>query len=206
MPERPGEGFAVTSTRHNVVNVDGVTGVSLTADFSSAPVPDRRYVADVASVVRVDDIVQLIFGQQKVGTDDLRSLVVIHMSCSAIRNFLDNSETINTAMRLIKTKFSLSSRKLIDIKHEPTQTVALAASIIMASVSGREACLDFYYSSPYVAVQVAQGGKFMVDPTARIMLPVNLLLSILEKLDEIKADLPTDAVMKADLPTDEVTL
>lgn len=191
--ERPGEGAILATHRQQSVNVDGTTGIALAIDMSSAPVPERRYVADVASVVRVADSVRLIFGQSRVGNNELRSLVVIHMPSLGIHQFLSSADEIKAAMVGFAKKFRLSVGQLTQIQVEPLQTVALAATIIMASVSGREACMDFYYSSPYIAYQVIRGGKFAVDPVARVMLPMNLLLAICNQLEAIKDDLPNDS-------------
>lgn len=190
--DRPGEGEAVLVTRHHSANPDGTTTLSLAIDMSSATVPDRRYVADIASVMRNGDMVKLIFGQSKVAGQGLRSLVVIHMAGLAVHQFLRSMPSLVKTMEDFSSQRKIAKADLANISEEPKQTVALAATVIVASISGRDGCLDFYYSSPYVAVQVAQGGKFVVDPVARVMLPMNLLHAIYKKLESMKVDLPDD--------------
>ncbi len=180
--------------RHQSINVAGTTGTLFTIDLTSAPVPDRRYAADIATVVRVNDMVRLIFGQTKVGGIEPRSLVVIHLSALAVRQFLQSMPDVLATMRAYAQQSNLTKVSLVDVEKEPNQTVALAANITAASASGREACMDFYYTSPFVMLQVTKGGGFAVDPVVRVMLSTGLLLAICERLESMKADLPNETV------------
>lgn len=190
--DRPGEGAHVGITSKQTISVGGTTGMSYAVDMSSSPVPDRRYVADVASVVQDSDMVQLIFGQRTLGNHKLRSLVVIHMPGAAILGMLRGAEELLTAIDTFIAKFNVQEVILTDIGEEPSQTVALQASIAVASFSGRDACIDFYYSSPFVIWQVTKGGRFAVEPIVRVMLPTNLWRAVCAKCESIKATLPND--------------
>lgn len=190
--DRPGEGEPVAFTRKQVVSVTGITGHAVSADMSTARVPDRHYVADIASVIRAGDSVKMLFGQKKVGGDDLRSLVVIHLPGIAITRFLKSVPEITANLSKFATQSNMSDTGLENLQSEPQQTVALPANMILVSVSGYEACLDYYYYSPFVMVQVSKGGKFVVDPVARVMLSASLLLAILRELQSLGDNLPRD--------------
>lgn len=187
---KPGEGVTFGVTRTHAVDVKGSTGVLLTVDLTSAPVPDRRYAADIATVERVNDMVNLIFGQTKVGGRDFRSLLVIHLSASAVHQFLRSVQDILPTIREYAKRSNLAKVDLTDVDQEPSQTVALTANLIAASHSGREGCLDFYYSSPWVMIQVKKGGDFAAEPIVRTTLSTGLLLAICERFESVGAELP----------------
>ena len=188
---KPGEGASLVVSREHSVDVKGATGVLLTIDFTSAPVPDRRYAADIAAVERVNDMVNIIFGQTKVG-GGFRSLLIINMSASAVHQFLRSLADILPTIREYAKRISLAKVDLTEVGQEPNQTVALTANLVAASQSGREACLDFYYSSPWVMMQVKKGGEFAAEPIVRITLTTGLLLAISTKLESVGAELPRD--------------
>lgn len=187
---KPGEGASISVSRSPLVDVRGATGVLLTIDFGSAPVPDRRYAADIATVERVNDMVNLIFGQTKVGGVGFRSLLVINLSPSAVHQFLRSLQDILPTIHEYAKRSNVAKVDLTNVDQEPNQTVALTANLVAASQSGREACLDFYYSSPWVMMQVKQGGEFAAEPIVRITLSTGLLLAICEKLESVGAQLP----------------
>src|SRR5258708_6901353 len=86
---RQGEGAVVELARRQVTQPDGSTALELNLDLSMAPVPEKRYVADIASLIYEDDVVQLLFGQKKVGRHSgLRSLIVVQMTSTAASHFL----------------------------------------------------------------------------------------------------------------------
>jgi hypothetical protein len=187
---KPGEGASLSVSRKQSVDVAGATGVSLSIDFTSAPVPDRRYAADIATVVRTNDMVNLIFGQTKVSGTEFRSLLIIHLSAAAVHQTLRSLQELLPTIRKYERFTNLAKVDLTDVDHEPSQTVALTANLVAVSHSGREACLDFYYSSPWVILQVKNGGEFASEPIVRITLSTGLLLAICEKLESVGSMLP----------------
>jgi hypothetical protein len=188
---RPGEGATISVVRHQTPGVSGVTNISLTVDLGSAPVPERRYVADVGTVVLAHEGARLVFGQSKVTGRDLRSLIVIHMSAYGVHQFLRSTPDMLKTAKEFMQRNQLTVGDLAEINEEPNQTVALAANLVAASYSGTEACMDFYHTSPFVVMQVKAGGDFAADPVVRVSLPMVLLYAICEKLEKIKTQLPS---------------
>lgn len=186
---RPGEGATLSVVRQQTTGVSGVTSISLTVDLASAPVPERRYVADVGMVVLDLEGAQLVFGQSKVSGNGLRSLVIVHMSAYGVHQFLRSAPDMMETVRKFMQQNQLTAESLAKIDEEPSQTVALAANLIAASFSRTEACMDFYYASPFVVRQVKAGGDFAADPVVRVSLPMTLLYAICEKLETMKAQL-----------------
>jgi hypothetical protein len=162
-------------------------------DMGDAPVPERRYVADIASVSYRDGTVYLVFGQRKLVGRGLRTMVVLTMSSLGVLNFLKACEGIPSEVlnKFVSPNLVL---KPDDFEEEPSQVVDLAANLIVAGFSGREACFDFYFVSPYVLGQLAQGGKFAVDPVVRVILQSGLASAIVKSLQAFKEQFPNDEI------------
>jgi len=190
---RDGEGVVVTTTRRMIPRPDGTTSFEMSADMGDAPVPERRYVADIACVSYRDGTIYLVFGQRKLVGNRLRTMVVLTMSSLGVLNFLKACEGIAPA---VLTKFLAPDLVLKpdDFEEEPSQVVDLAANIIVAGFSGREACFDFYFVSPYVLGQLAQGGKLAVDPVVRVILQSGLASAIVQSLQALKEQFPQDEI------------
>lgn len=190
---RDGEGVLVATTRRMVPRPDGTTSFEMSVDMGEAPVPERRYVADIASVNYRDGTIYLVFGQRKLVGSRLRTMVVLTMSSLGVLNFLKACESI--APEVLKKFVSPDLvLKPNDFEEEPSQVVDLAANIIVAAFCGREACFDFYFVSPYVLGQLAQSGKFAVDPVVRVILQSGLASAIVESLEALKEQFPQDEI------------
>jgi hypothetical protein len=190
---RDGEGVTVTTTRRMVPQPDGTASFELSIDMGNAPVPERRYAADIASVTYRDGAVYLIFGQKKLAGTSLRSMVVLTMSSLGILNFLKGFEGLPAPAvnQFLSPELLLPADKLGD---EPGEVVNLASNIILGAFSGREACFDFYFVSPYVLGQLAQSGKFAVDPVVRITLHSGLANAIIKCFQSLKSEFPQDEI------------
>ena len=191
---RIGEGPLIDVHLQQSVRADGQTTSSLGIDLSGAPVPDRRYVADVVSVIPGRDVIKLLFGQEKVSSG-LRSLVVIHMAQFAVGAFVSaildmKNPTVAEVMKIS----NIDAKLLSSISDEPEQTVAMTASVAAAAVSGQEACVDFYQISPFARLNVMASKKISVDPVVRVELSTSLLVALVEKLKEISSNFPHEVM------------
>ncbi len=189
---RPGEGTVVELARRQVPRPDGSTGLELNLDLGLAPVPERRYVADVAGVTYEDDVLQMFFGQKKVAKSPaLRSLIVVQMTSTATIQFIKTLVGFEPGFRKWLSENGVA-RQLTSIEEEPEQTVTLFANMIGLAFAGREACLDFYHASPFSLHQVQQNKKMAVEPIVRVILASRLLLPIIDKLHELEPMLPKE--------------
>jgi len=189
---RPGEGAVVEVARRQVSKPDGSTGLELGIDLSLAPVPERRYVADVAGLTYEDDVLQMFFGQRKItkaGT--LRSLIVIQMTSTASRQFIKTLVGFEPGFRKWLNENGIG-RQLTSIEEEPEQTVTLFANMIGLAFAGREACLDYYHASPFSLHQVQQNKKMAVEPVVRVILASGLLLPMIDKLHDFETMFPKE--------------
>ncbi len=188
---RPNEGVAIDIIRQPMMQ--GAKSQQILMDLSSAQVPDRRYPADVASVVVSDDMVRLLFGQQKLTGAGLLSVLVIHTSFWGARQFLNSMVDVAKTARAHLEQHDIPMAQLFQVKEEPNQTVPLAANIIAAAYAGREACLDFYHASSFSMRGLGLGGGLFAEPVVRITLTTPLLLAIHDALEAKKDKLPDDS-------------
>jgi hypothetical protein len=191
---RPGEGAMIDIVRKVTPRADGGTSLEVGLDLANAVVPERRYVADVASLKFTADRVYLCFGQSKL-TGGLRSLLVIYMTPEAAGQFLKICEGNNFRESMTKAfqKERWPVATLATVEEEPAQTVALTANLLAAGFSGREACIDFYHASPFAMAQFrTESRRVPIYPVVRIDFPANLFVAILEALEQHREDLPQD--------------
>lgn len=190
---RPGEGSSVGFVVKHSSSADGTTGVTLQLNLNTARVPDRRYVANVAGLVPDVDRITLVFGQTKLGGGAYRSLLLLELSSSYIRQFIRASSAMLKSAIQYAEKNNVARTELVTVREDvPGQTVPFAANLATAGFTGRDACMDFYYASPF-SVQIAgQGGEFQVDPVVRVNLPTALMIAMYEKLMELKDSLPRE--------------
>ncbi|MBI3372170.1 MAG: hypothetical protein HY017_10500 [Betaproteobacteria bacterium] len=178
------------------IRTDGTTVAVIGINLAQAPVPDRRYIAEVGSVNYSDDDIKLLFGQRKISWGStLRSLVVIHMSSRAVRQFLRSVKGLKEpSLSEIMDKLGIR-REAVEgsLGEEPEQTVAFAANVVAVAISGREACLDFYHISSFAMAAAAHSAKIPIDPVVRVDLRTGLFEALIGALYKIEADFPHDA-------------
>ena len=86
---RKGEGSSVVSIdRQDIGSSDGNTYLQMGINLGSASVPERRYAAEVCSVVSESDLIRLIFCQRKV-SGGFRSLMEIMMTATSAFRFYE---------------------------------------------------------------------------------------------------------------------
>jgi hypothetical protein len=190
---RNGEGALIDVRSSTIVGTEGQSAIMLNINLNNAPVPDRRYAADFAGLRYKDEIVKFIFGQEKLDSASVRSLVVIAMHAPDAYKFLQNLSTFKKiTLDEIATKFSIKDADLYEISAEPEQTIALAANLVAAAVSGRAACLDFYSASAFAIAKVVETQQLAVEPVVRIDLPTSYLITIRNSLKELVSAFPPD--------------
>ena len=190
---RVGEGVSIPMTKRIVPLANGASAMELNIDLGAAPVPDRRYLADMAEVAVDGDTVRLMFAQKKV-SGGLRSLVIVTMTSDAINNVIKTIRAFYPTVIDLANRNGIKPRELSTISEEPLHTVSLVANLVAMAQAGRESCVDFYYMSPWVvkSIRTDQVGDVSVDPILRVDISTALLLPMLTKLLEIQSTLPGD--------------
>jgi len=180
---RVGEGYAVNATR---TSVDPDGRVNITLDLSMAPVSERTYWTNAAGVRLIDDSVQLLFGQKQLTGNRLRSLLVITISIENAQRFL--ASCIEFRPDLDKVLKDIAPSTPFDFSgDEPSQTVALTASILSTARSGNESSIDFYYVSPRMLADFArtQMTQLAVEAVVRVTLSTSLIAMLIDEIGNV---------------------
>jgi hypothetical protein len=191
---RPGEGHAVEIVRRVTPRPDGAAALEIGLDLGNAPVPERRYTADIVSVKYSGESLKWMFGQEKIG-GGLRSLVIVCMTPEAISQFLATCTQFTPSLRQYVESQQLSRTKLVSIDREPEQTVEMSANMVAAAHVGREACMDFYHASPrsFRDAMQSESTAIAIEPVVRILLSANLMLSALEEVEAARSSFSKEA-------------
>ncbi|GAA0846703.1 hypothetical protein GCM10009080_47360 [Cupriavidus pauculus] len=191
---RKGDGTAIDVVHRTSGAGDGAV-VQVGLDLNDAPVPARRYVADVGSVVQSRGEVKVIFGQEKVGTSALRSMLIVQMSAAGTSQFLQSFAGLSPSVDEIARTVGAVPEQLSEGMVEPEQAVSFAANFAAAAIAGQEACLDFYHASPFSLRSVHFIKKLSVEPVVRVDLRLPLLKAIIDELKRIDSQVSAPIVV-----------
>jgi hypothetical protein len=194
---RPGEGSVVSLTPKMVTTKSGAHIQVLQANMAAAPVPDRKYAANVANAALRRGEVELMFGQERVGSVGLRSLVLVSIGATPIRAFLASLDRMGDGkvkLSDIARNAGTSPEQLVDIHEEPLQTILLRANQIVVAIADDEVCLDFFQASAFSVHDAQRTHKLSVDAIVRIEFRLSLLLGLVKRLTELERQLPTDRI------------
>lgn len=166
--------------------------MSINVDISSAPVPPRRYVAEVCSVSLHGGHLRLIFGQVALGEESaLESALVIRLTPHSAHHFVEMLGGMKRpGLQVIAEKVGIPPIPLLAEVSRPAQTAHLAANMAALAVSGFESCLDFYQASAFSMHYVGKKDRLGVEPVVRIDLSTGLLISLARRATELVVELP----------------
>lgn len=193
---RHGEGVLIDMHITPLQDVRGGHIAQLSGNLSALPVPDRHYTADICDVVYSRETVHILFGQERFGAiQGVRNLVVIKMTPAAIVGYLTtlaepDRPSFDDAIRDLQIEAEVLTR----VEEEPKETVVLRANVVLTAVVGREACMDFYYASPFSKSAAAHTRKLALDPVVRVDLRTGLLLGLHKAFRTIVSDLPEETI------------
>ena len=198
--QRQGEGVPIDIVHQTALSTDGTTVAVIGINLAQAPVPDRRYVAEVGAVDYSNETVKVMFGQKKMSPSGmLRSLVVVHMSPRAVRQFLTSVKQMQKpSLSELMQKIGLERENIAaDLGEEPDQTVAFAANIVAVAISGREACLDFYHASSFAMANAINSKKLPIDAVVRVDLRTGLFGGLIDEMKKFESKFPREAEEEA---------
>ena len=181
VPEnRPNEGSVLDIKVDTLPTVSGHTITQFGADLSKAPVPDRKFTADVCSVLFGEYTVRLVFGQERIDGKGLRSAIVIQMSRASASNIVRmfdamKDPSVDEIARLNKIAIEQLSTGL----DEPPQALTVSANMSIIAISGHDACIDFYEASPFSLGVAIRSQKLALDPVVRIDLRASLVFGLM---------------------------
>lgn len=184
-PKRPGDHYYVAVDFYDRVSTSGETAAELGVALAAAPVPERKYVADVCYLSDSITGAKIVFGQQAFpATERLRSAVVVKMSRRGVGFLLRSIDAVtDPSYAQIAEKLRLKPIPVSELTAEPEQVVMLAANAAVSAMSGEEASVDFLQMSPFAMVSARRGAREIpVDPVVRIDLSSETFLGLIEAL------------------------
>jgi len=166
--------------------LDGLGSVELALDLKQAPAPERRYLTDVFAVTPSPAGCKLLFGQEKINSSELRSLLVIHVAWKTAEQFVASTDkmgapNLQELIRLAHTEIELPA----EITKEPDQTVALRANVMGVAVALGEAAIDFYDISAFSMHRANAGGKVQLNPVVRVEVRSGQLAGLVEAVRQL---------------------
>lgn len=192
---RPGEGAPIDVIFDKSFTSDGHTIASFGIDASLAPVPDRKYTADECAVLENKGTVKVLFGQERIDGKGWRSVLVVQISKEAASRFLAMADAIsNPSLAEIAAGVKIETEKLATPPSEPGQAIALTANLGIVALSGNEACIDFYQTSPFAIGAVLKSKKLALDPVVRVDLRSSLFFGLIKGLRGLGVDAPKPLV------------
>lgn len=198
LPNRTFTNNEVEVKREIEMRPDGKSVLAVSLDLSSAPVPDRKYLADVASIISTSHSIKLLFAQNKLN-GDLRTLLVVDISSEVAQKYIKAvDEMPGTNFQQIAALNKQPIPELSIFTDEPEQTIAFKANALSGAVSGLDACLDFYYISPVAMRNFMQTDKIDIDAVVRVDMHVNLFVSLINELRKIASNYPVVEEFKND--------
>jgi hypothetical protein len=176
-----------------VAQPDGTTATEVTVDLQDIPIPERRYVAELVALDFRNETVRFMFAQAAVATEQLRSLVVVHVFPEPTRKLLEGSADFRRNLGDFLERNAIPVRSLHEVAEEPTQTVALTANMMSVTFAGREAEWDFFHLPPSAVRKLSERNDVVVDPVVRIDLTTSMAAAILRGLETLQSRLPAEA-------------
>jgi len=187
------DGYVLTVQKRLLPQTSGTTSLELMLPLDEAPVPQRRYHADIAQVSLDNGSgVRLLFGQKRVGGKGLRSLIVVNMTPEGVRGFLHSCEEFAPLLLKFLERNGIPTTPLFEVDDEPEQTVSLVVNLVAAAQAGREVVLDMYHMSAWSLREVRERGEVAVDPVVRVDLSAALAAAVLVELHKVQGSLPED--------------
>jgi hypothetical protein len=190
---RQGEGFTIETKAVHTLHSDGVSSLTLGIRMDSAPVPDRRYVADIYAVHPTPGGYRFMFAQEKLGGKELRSLVLVQMSLNATAQLFSSLIDMKTpSIGELGALFGSVSEGPANISQEPEQTVSMKANVATVAVSNGDTAMDFYQISPFAFHAANRGGKIQMNAVVRIELRTGQLEGLVKELGSFNMPTPAE--------------
>jgi hypothetical protein len=173
------EGHSVPVQRFTQAGLQRRWGI----DVSKAPVPQRRYAAEICDIVRNDLEVRIIFGQRSLFGDDLDTALVIRMTPKATVEFIESMHEMDIAS--MKGELNLPVENLTPITSKPLQTANVVSNLVSVGVADHETCLDFYHASAFALGKATKQSHLEIEPVVRVDLRTSLFVPLVSRLSKI---------------------
>lgn len=171
--------------------------VAFGLDISAAPVPQRRYAAEISDLRLQNGDLIFLFGQLFPDTDEVDSILSIRMNPIAGIQLLESIEGMKKpGLDGIAKSMRIEGRPLTKKFSKSAQMAKVVANLAAIAVSGFETCIDFYHASAFSMRQAATTKQLAVEPIVRVDIQTSVFISLVAELKTIRSTLPSMAEMK----------
>ena len=195
LPVRPraGEGHSITMKVKAVTRTGESGTMTFGIDLADAPVPSRRYAAELATVEVRDNELRLFFAQRSPFGNDFDSVLVMRLNPRAAANLIRSidemgSPSLEDIQRAIKVEPEPLIKELKNPVH-PGNVANMVANFVAVAIAEFETCLDFYHSSAFVMGVISTKGSIEMEPKVRVDIRTALFISLISKIREISPSL-----------------
>lgn len=161
-------------------------------NMAKAPVPQRRYAAELCTVSFGKNEAKFIFAQTGLGDDSLDSALVIRMSPVALTQFAQSLHDMTSpTIAEICNLTNIVPEEISEIKSKPQQMANMVANICSVAVAGHETCLDFYHASAFATKKSESTDELEVEPVVRVDLRTALFVPLIACIFSIESEILT---------------
>ena len=167
--------------------------ITVGLDISSAPVPQRRYAAELCEVRFEYNDLRLIFAQRTLDRGGLDSALIVRMNPNAGRQLLRSINDMQSpGLDGIAEAMGIRAMPLEKISQRPSQMANVVANLVAIAVSGFETCMDFYHASAFAMRNVADSDTLAVEPIVRVDVQTAIFVSMVKELRALESVMPPE--------------
>lgn len=165
--------------------------ITVGLDISSAPVPQRRYAAELCEVRFEHNDLRLIFAQRTLDRGGLDSALIVRMNPIAGHQLLKSINDMQSpGLDGIAEAMGIRATPLEKITKQPGQMANVVANLVAIAVSGFETCMDFYHASAFAMRNVADSDTLAVEPIVRVDIQTAIFVSMVKELGALESVMP----------------
>lgn len=165
---------------------------SFRIDLKQAPVPQRRYATDIASVVYDGYDVKIIFAQKDLFGDELESALSIRVNLGGFMEMSAQLSAFLPELGKIEGVLRLKVEGLTPIRSRPRVTANLVSNISSSAISGHETCMDFYQVNAFAMAKAGKSDKLEVEPVVRVEMRTSLFSALSKEVARIAAEIAAE--------------
>jgi hypothetical protein len=163
--------------------------IAMGIDVGNAPIPTRRYAAELCWVSIVNHEAKFVFAQPYLIGDGLESAVVIRMNPASIANLADSIRQMTSPnLDEVKSIMRFPDENLHNITERPAQIASMFASVVGIAYSGFDTCCDFYQASAFAVRKSEFTGMLDLEPVVRVEMRTALFIPLMQKVLEIDVE------------------
>jgi hypothetical protein len=181
------DGHPIPLQRVQTVVVDGQHTIRYGLDMGTAPVPQRRFAADVCWVDLKRGELRIDFAQEAVGSNSYENALRVKLSLLATQNLLEVFDGANGNPSIVAIAQNVGSNRetLEPLAGEVRHQAGLVANFTTIGISGSETCVDFYHASAFAMNEAQRRGELELEPVVRIDLRTPLFVAMMEQIRRV---------------------